>query len=130
MDEKKLYEQKLQAQLDEWRAEIDKLKAKANSASADAQLELSRQIEDLEVRLEEGSNRLSELSQASGEAWVKLREGLESAWDSLSTVREITVRCPLATPGRGQGEGAESASVISRTVLSTAMAEASSKYNR
>ncbi len=96
MDEKKLYEQKLQAQLDEWRAEIDKLKAKANSASADAQLELSRQIEDLEVRLEEGSNRLSELSQASGEAWVKLREGLESAWDSLST----------------------------------AMAEASSKYNR
>ena len=38
----------------------------------------------------------------------------------LSTVREITVQCPLAPRGRGQGEGAESASVISRTVLNTA----------
>jgi hypothetical protein len=36
----------------------------------------------------------------------------------VSTVREIAVRCPLAPSGRGQGEGAESASVISRTVLS------------
>ncbi len=35
----------------------------------------------------------------------------------LSTVREITVQCPLAPRGRGQGEAAESASVISRTVL-------------
>ena len=37
--------------------------------------------------------------------------------ESLSTVREITVRCSLAHRGRGQGEGAEGASVISRMVL-------------
>ena len=35
----------------------------------------------------------------------------------VSTVREITVQCPRAPRGRGQGEGAENASVISRTVL-------------
>ncbi len=35
----------------------------------------------------------------------------------VSTVRKMTVQCPLAPRGRGQGEGAESASVISRTVL-------------
>jgi len=85
MDEKKLVEQKLQAQLDEWKAEIDKLKAKADGASADAQLEFRRQVQDLELKLEDGGNRLSELSKASGEAWGTLREGLESAWDSLST---------------------------------------------
>jgi len=32
MSEKELYQQKLQAQLDEWKAEIDKLKAKAAGA--------------------------------------------------------------------------------------------------
>ena len=85
MDEKKLVERKLQARLDEWKAEIDKLKAKADGASADAQLEFSRQIRDLELKLEDGSNRLSEMSKASGEAWATLRQGLESAWDSLST---------------------------------------------
>ncbi|TVS12648.1 MAG: coiled coil domain-containing protein [Planctomycetaceae bacterium] len=84
MDEKKLYEQKLQAQLDEWKAEIDKLKAKADGASADAKMEFSQQIQDLELKLEDGSNRLSELSKASGEAWETLREGVESAWNSLS----------------------------------------------
>jgi hypothetical protein len=33
------------------------------------------------------------------------------------TVREITVRCTLAPLGRGQGEGSENTSVISRTIL-------------
>lgn len=85
MDEKKLYEQKLQAQLDEWKAEIDKLKAKAHGASADTQLEFNRKVQDLELKLKDGSDQLSELSEASGEAWETVRQGLESAWDSLST---------------------------------------------
>ncbi len=51
--------------------------------------------------------------------------------NDLSTVREITVRCPLAPLGRGQGEGAESASVISRTVLSSLdMAEYETKMRQ
>ena len=36
MDEKSAYRQKLEARLDQWRAEIDKLQAKAAEASADA----------------------------------------------------------------------------------------------
>ncbi len=44
MNEKELYQQKKQAQLNEWKAEFDKLKAKASGASADAQLELNKQI--------------------------------------------------------------------------------------
>jgi hypothetical protein len=36
MSMKEAYEQKLQAQLDEWGAEIDKLKAKSDNAEADA----------------------------------------------------------------------------------------------
>ena len=39
--------------------------------------------------------------------------------EGLNTVREITVQCFLAPRGRGQGEGSESASVISRTVLNS-----------
>jgi hypothetical protein len=39
MNEKELYQQKKQAQLDEWKAEVDKLKAKASGASADAQMD-------------------------------------------------------------------------------------------
>ena len=54
MNEKELYQQKKQAQLDEWKAEVDKLKAKASGASADAQLELNREIDTLEGKIEQG----------------------------------------------------------------------------
>ncbi len=36
MGEKELYQQKMKAQLDLWKAEIDKLKAKAAGVNADA----------------------------------------------------------------------------------------------
>ncbi|KHE91831.1 MAG: hypothetical protein K8F52_03055 [Candidatus Scalindua rubra] len=50
MDDKELYQQKKQAQLDEWKAEIDKLKAKASGASADVQLEMNKQSRRLKAR--------------------------------------------------------------------------------
>ena len=46
---------KLQAQLDEWSAEIDKLKAKADKAEADAQLEYYKEIEELRSMQETAS---------------------------------------------------------------------------
>ena len=85
MTDKELYQQKRQAQLDEWKAEIDKLKAKAAGASADTQLELDRQIKDLEGKIEEGKSKLSELAEAGEDAWESVKEGVEQAWDSLKS---------------------------------------------
>ena len=85
MNEKELYQQKKQAQLDEWKAEVDKLKAKASGASADAQLELNKQIETLEGKLEEGKTKLAEIAGASEDAWESIKEGVESAWDSMKS---------------------------------------------
>ena len=85
MSEKKLYQQKKQAQLDEWKAEVDKLKAKASGASADAQLELNKQIEALESKIEGGKTKLAEIANASEDAWESLKGGVESAWDSIKS---------------------------------------------
>lgn len=84
MDKKEAYEKKLQGQLNEWRAEIDKLKARADTAEGEAQLEYYRQIEDVRSRHEEASAKLEELKTASNESWEDLKAGLDSAWDSLS----------------------------------------------
>jgi septal ring factor EnvC (AmiA/AmiB activator) len=85
MNEKELYQQKKQAQLDEWKAEVDKFKAKASGASADAQLELNQQIKSLEGKIEEGKAKLAEIVDASEDAWESIKEGLESAWDSMKS---------------------------------------------
>lgn len=83
MSMKDAYEQKLQAQLDEWGAEIDKLKAKADNAEADAQLEYYKQIEELRSMQETATNKLAELKDAGDDAWEDLKAGIDSAWDSL-----------------------------------------------
>ncbi len=85
MSDKDLYLQKCKAQLDQWKAEVDKLKAKASKASAEAQLEVNKQVGNIETRIEQGQKKLSELSETTDEAWATLKEGAESAWDSLSS---------------------------------------------
>ena len=85
MNDKELYQQKKQAQLDEWEAEVEKLKAQASEASADTQIELNKQIDTLEAKIEEGKSKLSELSGASNDAWESIKEGMESAWVSITS---------------------------------------------
>ncbi len=84
MNMKEAYEKKMQAQLDEWDADIKKLKAQADKARADAQLEYFKQIEELRERQHRAQQKLTEIQQASDTAWEDLRAGAESAWDSLA----------------------------------------------
>lgn len=85
MNEKELYQQKKQAQLDEWKADVDKLKAKVSGVSADAQMKLNKQIEALEGKLKEGRAKLAEIADAGEDAWESIKDGVESAWDSMKS---------------------------------------------
>jgi len=81
--ERELYQKKLRAQLDEWKAEIRKIEARAAGASADAQLEMHRHVKALKGKIEEGGTRLAALAEATDAAWESLKEGVESSWKSL-----------------------------------------------
>ena len=77
MDEKSAYRQKLEARLDQWRAEIDKLQAKAAEASADARIEYDKQIDELQEKQQDAQAKLEELNDASGDAWKDFKAGVE-----------------------------------------------------
>jgi uncharacterized coiled-coil DUF342 family protein len=83
MNMKESYRQKLKAQLDQWSAEIDKIKARADKADADVKLEYSEQIEDLRVKQQAAKEKLAGLLSASDDAWEDLKAGVESAWLTL-----------------------------------------------
>lgn len=83
MDEKQAYQQKLDAKLDEWKAEIDKLRAKADGASADAKLQYDSQIEDLKKRRDEMEQQLEKLRNANAgadKAWDTMSDAMKDAW--------------------------------------------------
>jgi uncharacterized protein YicC (UPF0701 family) len=83
MTEKELFEQKKQSQLDAWKAELDKLKAKAEGAGADARMKLNEEISRLEDRVQEGQSKLAEIRNASGDAWKSIADSLDLAWAAL-----------------------------------------------
>jgi len=85
MDEKELYQQKMQSQLDEWNAQVAKLKAQASGASADAQLKLNQQVESLQPYIDQAKGQLAALGDATEDNWEAGKKSLESAWGSLKT---------------------------------------------
>jgi chromosome segregation ATPase len=85
MSEKSAYREKLEARLDQWQAEIDKLQAKAAEAGADVRSEYEEQVETLREQQDAAREKLKEFDEASGEAWKDLRQGIEKAWDNLSS---------------------------------------------
>lgn len=85
MSEKEIYQQKLKAKLDEWRSDIDKMRAKASGASADVKLEMNKKADELETKIEEGKSKLTELANASDDKWESMKDDLESKWESLKS---------------------------------------------
>lgn len=87
MNDKNAYQRKMQAQLDEWKADLDKIKAKANAASADAEIAFNNndEVKELEQKVAHGEKKLEELSQnkKSGNAWQSVKGGMQSSWQSL-----------------------------------------------
>lgn len=93
MSEKELYRQKMKARLDEVMADIDKLKAKASGASADMKLKLTQHIKDIEVKVDEGKAKLTELGNTKEERWESVKEGTESAWEALKhAVKDVSAK--------------------------------------
>lgn len=83
MDDRELHRQKYQAQLDEWKADVAKLKARAAGAKADVQIEMNKHMKELDHKLHEAGAKLSELAAAGEETWDSARQNVESTWAAL-----------------------------------------------
>ncbi|MES2719296.1 MAG: coiled coil domain-containing protein [Pseudomonadota bacterium] len=87
------YQQKLQAQLNEWKAQAEVLKAKAEGASADMKIELNGHLEQLKGLQAEAQSKFEEL-RAAGESKVddikSTVEGLVG--EATSTLKSLVDR--------------------------------------
>jgi len=79
-NKRKAYEEKLDAQLKEWNAQIALLKAKAENAEADAKIDYYKTIDALEHKQNNAEANLQELKTAANEAWEAVKAGAEKAW--------------------------------------------------
>jgi hypothetical protein len=84
-DKRKTYEEKLDAQLEEWNTQTALLKARADKTKAEAKIEYYKTIENLQHRQDEAKAKLLELKTAGDEAWEDLKTGAEKAWNEIRT---------------------------------------------
>jgi len=83
MEDNDAYIQKLHARLNEWNAEIDKLKAKADKTAAESRIEFQTQLEKVQQKRTEAEKKLSEVREAGEGAWEDLKSGVQGAWDGM-----------------------------------------------
>lgn len=80
LEDRKAYETKLDAQLAQWRADIDVLKAKAKRTSVDVMVNYDKAIDALENKHGEASKQLGDLKTATDDAWENVKAGTEKVW--------------------------------------------------
>jgi recombinational DNA repair ATPase RecF len=83
MEIKEAYKQKKSAQLKEWGAQINLMEAKLENIGADMQVKRAEQIKALRAQQHAASEKMKELSKASGEAWEQVKETADKVWDDL-----------------------------------------------
>lgn len=85
---KQAYQEKLEAQLAEWDARLDLIKAKAKGLEGEAKIEYENQLQALQHQRQEALARLKDLRRRSELAWEDLKDGTERAWGELGKAME------------------------------------------
>ncbi len=83
MENREEYQGKMEAQLSEWGAEIDKLKARADKAAADTRQGYYDEIKTLRAKQASIQAKLQELKTSGDDAWGDLKEGLDHSWNQV-----------------------------------------------
>lgn len=88
MSEKDHYIEKARARLDQWNAEIDRMRARLDEAGADAKIDRERQLREMRARRDEARAQLEQIGKASDAAWDDMKAGFDGAWNSISRAFE------------------------------------------
>lgn len=83
MSDKDTYIQKQEAQLEEWQAKIDLLKAKAKQSGADTKINLDSAIQQIEAARDTAKSKIDEMRGADDSTWGNVKNDVQSAVDNL-----------------------------------------------
>lgn len=83
METREAYKKKLEAQLNEWSAQINLLSAKAKNKGADVNLQLAKTLEDLKAKQMAVTQKIKDLDSAGNEAWDSVSVTAEKVLNDL-----------------------------------------------
>lgn len=84
MSNKEAYIKKAEAQLNEWNAQIDLLKAKGGNLAADAEIEFKKKLDEAEKKRAELSAYLDQLADKTDSVWDDVKDEAEEKWNAVN----------------------------------------------
>lgn len=79
------YKQKVEAELREWDAKAELLKAKGNNLMADAKLEFEKQLQTLQDNKKEITSYVNQLSDKAEDTWDDVKDEAEAKWNKFAS---------------------------------------------
>jgi hypothetical protein len=88
METRELYKQKYQAQIHEWAAKLDVLKARAERMSAQKQLDAKPRVDAMHAGLESARAKMLDIASATDDKWEQVKKDVEHAWGETRSAVE------------------------------------------
>jgi hypothetical protein len=76
---------RMEAELKQWGARLDKLLTKVDAAGAGAKVDYRKRLDDLKEKYIVAEARFADLKAAGSAKWDTFKGGVESAWHELET---------------------------------------------
>lgn len=88
METRELYKQKYQAQLHEWSAKMDVMKAQSEKLTAQAKLDMKPHLDAMHDRVEAAKAKLHDVAEATDDKWDEVLKGADHAWHDVTSAVE------------------------------------------
>ncbi len=122
MPDREAFVEKLEAQMREWSARLEDLKARVRKVTSARRAEYAKQIAALQSRRDEATEKIRELRGAGEHAWEELREAAEKAWQEMAVGLEGAVS-RLRAHSASKAAATKVAELMSRDVASCGAAD-------
>jgi ATP phosphoribosyltransferase regulatory subunit HisZ len=88
MDSRALYKQKYEAQLHEWKAELDGMLARSDKLAAQTKLDVKPKLDLVHAKLDAAKTKLNELGGVAHDKWDAAVKDADHVWHDLKSAAE------------------------------------------
>ena len=94
LKDRKIYESNLEAQLAQWKADIDVLKAKGKRAEVGLMVKYDQSLDALQKKHEAAGKQLGKLKLAGDDAWDGAKTSTEKVWGEFKALFQSSTKTP------------------------------------
>ncbi len=100
METRELYKQKCEAQMHEWSAKLDSMKAASEKMTVQAKLDVKPKLDAVHASFEAAKARLAEIAEATDDRWDDVVKKVDHAWSEVKAASEGVYDAMKAHPGK------------------------------